>query len=180
MGPRSGIGERMAEAVFARVSRGPGRSALVALLRSTPGRWLLAMAHRVLPTRQPIGVLAVAVDEGGRVLLVDHLTRVDHALGLPGGWLSRAERPEDGVRRELREELGLRVTSTRYLLSAPHRTGEGTPYGLTLLFAVTFDDGAPAAVPSGEVTGSGWYALDEVASRLRPFEVEAIRAAGGR
>lgn len=179
MSPRPGIGERVAEAVFARVSRGPGRSALIALLRSAPGRWLLAVAHRVLPTRQPIGVLAVAVDGGGRVLLVDHLTRVDHALGLPGGWLSRAERPEDGVRRELHEELGLRVTSTRYLLSAPHRTGEGTPYGLTLLFQVEVD-GAPPIAASGEVMGSGWYALDEVAARLRPFEVEAIRAAGGR
>jgi ADP-ribose pyrophosphatase YjhB (NUDIX family) len=169
----------MAEAAFARVSRGPGRRALVALLRSTPGRWLVAVAHRVLPTRQPIGVLAVAVDEDGRVLLVDHLTRVDHALGLPGGWLGRAERPEDGVRRELHEELGLRVTSTRYLLSAPHRTGEGAPYGLTLVFHAEVEGAFPAAA-SGEVMGSGWYALDAVAPRLREFEVEAIRAAGGR
>jgi hypothetical protein len=77
MASRQGIGERLAEAAFARVSGGPGRRLLLAFLGTRPGGWALALAHRVLPARQPIGVLA------GRpygLTLVFHATIASDAL----------------------------------------------------------------------------------------------------
>jgi len=176
MEARRGLAERLVESLFRRVSDSRGQLLLRAFLRSAPGRWLLAVAHRILPARQPIGVLAVVVDAEGPVLLVDHVTRAEHPLGLPGGWLARAERPEDGLRRELHEELGLRVTSARYLLSAPHRNGTGRPYGLTLVFRAEVD-ATPATAASGEVAGLEWRTPAEALAHLRDFEAEAVRIA---
>jgi 8-oxo-dGTP pyrophosphatase MutT (NUDIX family) len=178
MASRQGIGERLAEAAFARVSGGPGRRLLLAFLGTRPGGWALALAHRVLPARQPIGVLAVVLDGEGRVLLLDHVTRPEHALGLPGGWLARAERPEDGLRRELHEETGLQVTDAHYLLSAPHAHGAGRPYGLTLVFHATIASDALAET-SAEIRHASWLPVAEALTHLRDFEAAAVRLAAG-
>ncbi|MFA7249551.1 MAG: NUDIX hydrolase [Dehalococcoidia bacterium] len=159
---------------------GPGTPAwkqvLAWALRRPPGSWLLHAAHRFLPAFQPIGVLAVILDPEGRVLLLDHVTRAEFPLGLPGGWLNRAERPEDGLRRELHEELGVEVASSRYLLSVPHRNGDGQPYGLTLVFAVELAPGAAGHL-SAEILGSAWLPPGEASSTLRDFEAQAVRLA---
>jgi len=39
---------------------------------------------------------------------------------LPGGFIDPGETPENALKRELREELGLNVKSLRYLGSAPN------------------------------------------------------------
>lgn len=52
---------------------------------------------------------AVVVDGQGRVLLLKHVFRTGSGWGLPGGFISAGEQPEEAVRRELREEIGLEV-----------------------------------------------------------------------
>ena len=164
------------EAIFARVSRGRAKPIVAWLLRRPPGSWLLRTAHRLLPTRQPIGVLAVILDDARRVLLINHVTRYAYPLGLPGGWLDRAERPEDGLRRELEEELGLQLLDAHYLLSASHRNGNGQPYGLTLVYRVEVAPGEPTRT-SAEVLDVMWLDADEATTRLRAFEADAVRLA---
>lgn len=164
------------DAVFARISRGRAKPIVAWLLRRPPGSWLLRVAQRLLPTRQPVGVLAVVLDDARRVLLIDHVTRYPHPLGLPGGWLDRAERPEDGLRRELQEELGLQMLDARYLLSAPHGNGTGRPYGLTLVYRVAVAPGEPTRT-SAEVLDVLWLDVDEATMRLRDFEADAVRLA---
>jgi ADP-ribose pyrophosphatase YjhB (NUDIX family) len=53
------------------------------------------------------GALAVVERSDGRLLLVRHSYRPN--WGLPGGFLKRREAPDDGARREVREEVGLVV-----------------------------------------------------------------------
>lgn len=52
---------------------------------------------------------AIVVDTEGRVLLLKHRFRVGSGWGIPGGYVDAGEQPEEGVRRELREEVGLEL-----------------------------------------------------------------------
>ncbi|MER7688146.1 NUDIX hydrolase [Streptomyces sp. NPDC097610] len=56
---------------------------------------------------------ALIRDEDGRLLLVNPTYK--SGWDLPGGMAEDNEPPEDAVRRELREELGLTIVSLRFL-----------------------------------------------------------------
>jgi len=52
---------------------------------------------------------AVVEDERGRVLLFHHVFRKGVRWGIPGGFITKGEQPENALRRELREEIGAEV-----------------------------------------------------------------------
>jgi ADP-ribose pyrophosphatase YjhB (NUDIX family) len=49
----------------------------------------------------------VITNGGGKVLLLEHVLRPRSGWGMPGGFLERGEQPDDGIRREIREETGI-------------------------------------------------------------------------
>jgi ADP-ribose pyrophosphatase YjhB (NUDIX family) len=53
------------------------------------------------------------LDRDGRVLILKHAFRAGSGWGLPGGFIERGEQPEDALRRELREEVGLEIRDVR-------------------------------------------------------------------
>jgi NAD+ diphosphatase len=55
----------------------------------------------------PLPVVAALVEHEGKVLLVRNQSWPEKWFGLVTGFLERAETPEEGVLRELKEELGL-------------------------------------------------------------------------
>ena len=55
----------------------------------------------------PLPVVAALVEHEEKVLLVRNRSWPEKWFGLVSGFLERAETPEEGVRRELKEELGL-------------------------------------------------------------------------
>jgi len=65
---------------------------------------------------------AVVSDEGGRVLLLRHVLRQGSGWGIPGGFLNAGEQPEEAVRRELREEIGLELEGVElaFVRTLPH------------------------------------------------------------
>ncbi len=88
--------------------------------------WLAALliaAIRRTRARFTAGVVGVIVNPAGEILLVEHVFHARTPWGLPGGWLERGESPADGLRRELREELGLEITVGQPLLVATGRHG---------------------------------------------------------
>src|SRR2546421_3970331 len=52
---------------------------------------------------------ACVLDREGRVLLLKHAFRAGSGWGLPGGFIEQGEQPEEALRRELREEVGLEI-----------------------------------------------------------------------
>lgn len=59
--------------------------------------------------RFTVTVGAVIFDPQNRVLLLQHRFRPGTGWGIPGGFINPQEQPEDAIRRELREEIGLEV-----------------------------------------------------------------------
>jgi mutator protein MutT len=66
-------------------------------------------------------VAALVVNEEGKVLLTKRGVEPDYGkLDLPGGFLDPGETAEEALKRELHEELGLKVKTLEYFSSAPN------------------------------------------------------------
>ncbi|MGW8685802.1 NUDIX hydrolase [Streptomyces sp. NPDC055817] len=112
-----------------------------------------------------MSVAGVVVREDGRVLTI---RRADNGTWEPpGGVLELTEAPEDGVRREVFEETGLKVQVER-LTGVYKNTTRGI---VALVFLCTVEGGHERL--SDESTAVEWLTRDEIADRMG--EVFTIR-----
>lgn len=99
------------------------------------------------------------VERDGRLLLARRA--IDPGRGmwdLPGGILDEGEHPEDGLRRELREETGLDVEPGAFLGAWLDPYDGRTILGLT--YEAVAPDGEPVA--ADDVAELHWFAPDEL------------------
>lgn len=95
---------------------------------------------------------AILLDSQRRVLLVRRAKDpAQGKLAFPGGFIDNGESAEEGLRRELREEVGLEVGSLEFLLSAPNTYPyAGVVYPtLDVFFIAHVGDFAPAQALDG-------------------------------
>jgi ADP-ribose pyrophosphatase YjhB (NUDIX family) len=96
-----------------------------------------------------VSAAAVVRNAAGEVLLLDHHIRPRSGWGLPGGFIEHGEQPEEGVRREVREEAGLELDEVRLIRV---RTAGAH---IEMVFAAVSD--GTAEVRSSEIKGLGWF-----------------------
>lgn len=133
----------------------------------------LFFAHARASRGMTLGVRGVAVDAGGRVLLVKHTYL--HGWWLPGGGVERGQTAEDALIREMREEAGLIVEGRPALVSVHanerHFRGDHVLVYRIDRFALT------DRTSHGEIADIGWFEVDALpddahrATRARLQEV---------
>ncbi|MET8677086.1 NUDIX hydrolase [Streptomyces sp. NPDC004647] len=128
---------------------------------------------------QPAPLLAatgLVVDTRDRVLMLTP-SHKDH-LDLPGGLVSDTESPEEGLARELKEELDLGVPVGRLLAvdsGLPSERGRSVVMHLHLVGPLDEDQVAAISFPDGEIAAN-WHAPEEAIARLPEPLAARLRA----
>ena len=138
-----------------------------AIWRYIPG----AIRRRVVrlgQNRFTVTTGAMIFDDEGRILLLEHVFRPDSGWGIPGGFLNRNEQPDEGVRRELREEIGIEVDDVRLLfVRALKRPGQVEIYFRARAIGVP-------EPRSFEIKQAQWFATDELPEELSRDQTRLI------
>ena len=118
---------------------------------------------RLLWLTQPkflVSVAGVVRDDDGRVLLLRHRFWPAGSWGLPGGYAHAAERLEDALARELREETGARIDGQRLL-----RVNSGYRLRVEVVFTARLT-GSLTALDRREVLAADFFSPDALPAGL--------------
>ena len=143
---------------------------LGAIWRRLPGG-VRRRLSRLGQSRFTVTTAAFIFDDDGRILLLEHVFRPDSGWGVPGGFLSKAEQPEAGLRRELREEIGIEIEDVEILFA---RTLP-RPRQIEIYFrARAIGEPEPC---SFEIISAKWFALGDLPSELSKDQQRLIARA---
>lgn len=113
---------------------------------------------------------AVVLNDEGRLLLLKHVFRPGSGWGIPGGFLNKEEQPEEALRRELREEVGLEIGEIRLA----HVRSLKRPAQIEIYYlAHASSHGKPR---SFEIVESEWFSLDALPDSLSRDQRRLIEA----
>ncbi|HEY8459886.1 MAG TPA: NUDIX hydrolase [Blastocatellia bacterium] len=140
------------------------------LWRRAP-KWARRLGALLSESRFTVTVGAVVVDSSGRVLLLHHRFRSGAGWGIPGGFMRPREQPEDALRRELSEEIGLDVEIAGVaFIRALQKYRQ-----VEIIFRC-----APKGTPvprSFEITRAEWFELNSLPAGLSADQQALIRRA---
>ena len=108
-----------------------------------------------MQTRFTVTAGALIFNNTGQVLLLKHRFRTGSGWGIPGGFLETGEHPEQAVRRELREEIGLELEQVEIFTSRTFRR----PRQVEILFRAKVDGPVDLKPQTMEVEHAGWFSL---------------------
>lgn len=89
---------------------------------------------------------------------------------IPGGFLKNGEQPEKGLKREIMEELGTRLTSLKLFFAVVDRypredIPEEANYTLCLYYLCTIDESVKLTAED-DITESRWFPIDSLPENL--------------
>ncbi|MFE1794274.1 NUDIX domain-containing protein [Streptomyces sp. NPDC059525] len=138
-------------------------------------------ALRAYYAAQPSPLVAatgIVLDAGGRVLVLTPSYK--DGLELPGGTVEDTETPEEGLARELKEELDLTVPVGRLLAvdsCRPGVLGRSLVVHVYLVGPLSDERAGALSFPDGEVSEARWLAPEEALRELSARLAARLRAA---
>ena len=114
--------------------------------------------HLVYPTLSPSVIVAVIDKKNERILLTKYAGRAYTRYALVAGYVEVGETLEQTVRREVAEEVGLKVNRISYYKSQPW------PFSGTLLagFYVELDGDPTVTLQESELCEGTWFTRDTI------------------
>jgi 8-oxo-dGTP pyrophosphatase MutT (NUDIX family) len=138
-----------------------------AIWRRTPvtlKRWTMSISH----ARFSVTAGAIITDDRGRVLLLKHRFRPGSGWGMPGGYIEAGEQPDDALRRELGEEIGLKLDKVELFLTRAFKK----PRQIEIIFRCQAM-GNPARL-NYEIEKAEWFSPSAMPRELPKDQVELI------
>lgn len=121
-------------------------------------RWSM----RATQTRFTVTAGALIFNDAGEVLLLKHRFRAGSGWGIPGGFLEPAEQPEQALRRELREEIGLEVSKVELFSARSFKK----PRQVEILFRCHASSQAKLKPLTMEVERAEWFSVHKLPAGL--------------
>ena len=115
---------------------------------------------RLTNARFTVTAAGIILDSEDRVLLLKHRFRSGSGWGIPGGFLEAGEQPENGLRRELREEIGIELQSVKLYKARTFKTARQ----IEIIFRGRTGDSATPQ--SDEIEQATWFTLDSLPEGL--------------
>lgn len=126
---------------------------------------------RLTQTRFTVTAAGIIVDEKGRVLLLKHRFRPGSGWGIPGGFIAANEQPEDALRREILEEVGLNLNDVRLFST---RTFSSARQIEIVFCCRAKGDALPGSI---EISRATWFPIDDLPAGLPADQRKLINEA---
>lgn len=117
------------------------------------------------PTIAP--AIIVAITDGSEILLARNAHGVFRHFSLIAGYVEVGETLEQAVRREIMEEVGLRVRDIRYLGSQPW----GLSQSMMIGFHATLDGARDVVLQESELADARWFTADHLPEHASPVSI---------
>lgn len=132
---------------------------------------LRRLTMRATHARFTVTAAAIVVDKQGKILLLKHRFRPGTGWGIPGGFIEAGEQADQGVRRELREEVGLELAVVELLTTRTFKK----PRQIEIVFRCRpMGDASPQSV---EIRKASWFSIDSLPEGLPVDQQRLIRDA---
>jgi 8-oxo-dGTP diphosphatase len=132
-------------------------------------RALRRLTMRMTNARFTVTAAAIVVDPQDRVLLLKHRFRPGAGWGIPGGFIAAGEQPDEAVKRELREEVGLELAGVELIATRAFKK----PRQIEIVFRCRpHGDALPQSI---EIRKASWFAIDSLPEGLPVDQRKLIR-----
>jgi len=122
---------------------------------------------RVTQEKFTVSVAAIITNDRNEILLLNHVLRPFSGWGIPGGFIEAGEQPDAAVRREIREETGLELTTLEMMRVRTIKRH------VEILFRAAAT--GKGEVKSREINALGWFEIDEMPERMSCVQKSLIK-----
>ncbi|MGY3260822.1 NUDIX hydrolase [Pseudomonas chlororaphis] len=120
-----------------------------------------------LMTRSPRLGCGAAIIQNGNILLIKRLKAPEIGCwGLPGGKVDFLEPIEQAVKREIAEELGIRLHDLALLCVVDQIDPENKEHWVAPVYTSSEFDGVPHLVEADKHSDMGWFSLGSIPEHL--------------